>query len=133
MICTLKPITHLEINVVRPSGFNFYSFRIGTLVVVRNRAIIESQRRGRKEIIGSGLGTRKVFRQNQCHPTLQHYFMLFESASCKNSETSCLESRRKFDGVLVKLIRNREAYSSCRRHCSKIRVQLQANIADTTK
>ena len=69
--------------------------RIGTIVVVYNRAVIESQSFVRlvvaKDVI-SGLAPWKVFRQKLCHPAPQHYVILFERASCKNSETSCLES-----------------------------------------
>ena len=100
-----KP-THLIIHVGNPC-----SSRIGILVVVYNRAVIEIQ--GYvclvvvKNITTEGLMPTKVIGQKQCHPALQcyRYFMLFESASCENSETSCLESWRKFYGV--KFIRNR--------------------------
>ena len=90
------------------------SSRIGTLVVVCNRAVIENQSCVClvvcKDVI---FAVWTVFRQRQCHPVPQHYFVFFESTSCKNSETSCLESRRNFDGV--KLIRNRcrNRYTSC--------------------
>ena len=85
-------------NAVRP-----YSFHIGALVVVENRAVIEEQTQVRlvvaKEIMVKALAIRKVIRQKQCLPAYESYrhrHTLFESASCKNPETSCLESRRKF-------------------------------------
>ena len=90
-------------HVVAPS-----SYRIDTLVVVYKRAVIQIQGRVRlvvaKDITPEGLTQREVVGQKQCHPAAQHYLILFESAPCKNSKTSCLESRRKFDGV--KSIRN---------------------------
>ena len=51
---------------------------------------------------------RKVFRQKQCLPAYRHHSILFESASCKNSETSCLGLKHKFefDRVPVKFLRN---------------------------
>ena len=45
-----------------------------------------------KDIIINAQTLRKVFRQKQCYPAPNHYLILVESASCKNSETSCLES-----------------------------------------
>ena len=82
-------------------NWNFsVSFHVGTLVVVEKRAVIEDQTHVRlvvvKDIIAKGLPTRKVVRQKQCIPVYRHQRILFESASCKNSEPSCLESRRKF-------------------------------------
>ena len=76
--------------VVNPS-----SSRIGTLVVVYKRAVIEIQ--GHvclvvvKDIALRTLTPKKVIGQKQCHPAPQHYLILFERASCKNSDTSCLE------------------------------------------
>ena len=71
-----------------------FSYRVGTLQVVENRAVIEIQSYVRfveaKGIIPRGLPPRKVSRQIQCHAAPQHYLALFESASCKNSEASCL-------------------------------------------
>ena len=85
-------------NVVGP--WKFYSFHIGILMVVEKRAVIDDQTRVRlvvaKNIIAKDLASRKVFRQKQCLPCCWHQLILFESASCKNSETSCLGSRRKF-------------------------------------
>ena len=76
---------------------------IGTLVVVYNRSVIEIQSHVRlvvaKGITPECLALNKVVGQKQCLPAPQNCFILFESASCKNSETSWLESRRKFDGV----------------------------------
>ena len=96
------------------------SSHIVTLVVVYDRAVTERQRHVRlvvaKDIILEA--PRKGFGHKQCHPAPQYHRIFFERASCENSETSCSESRRKFDGV--KLIRNKY---SC----------MQANIADTTK
>ena len=78
------------------------SSRIETLVVVANRAVIEGQTYMRlvmpKDIVAKDLGSRKVFRQKQCLPAYRHQVILFESASCKNSETSCLESRGELNG-----------------------------------
>ena len=51
-----------------------------------------------------GQARRQVFGQKKC-PAPHHYILFFESTPCKSSETSCLESRRKFDGI--QLIRNR--------------------------
>ena len=102
-IRTLEIPTHLEMDVVKPC-----MSRIGTLVVVYNRAVIEIQSRVRlvvaKDVTPEGLTQRKVVGQKQCRPAAQHYLILLESAPCKNSEPSCLESRRTFDGV--NLIRN---------------------------
>ena len=82
-------------------------------MVVCKRAVIEDQSHVRvvvaKDIIVKRLTFRKVLRQKQCLPACRHQRIFFEGASCKNSETSCLESRRNFwfDGVPVKFIRNR--------------------------
>ena len=112
LIRILKTPTHLEMDAVFKTR-KMNSSRIGTLVVVYNRAVTQSQSSVRlvvaKDVIPSILAHYTVCRQKQCHPAPQDYLVFFESASCKNSNTSCLESRRKFDGV--KLIRNR--YSSC--------------------
>ena len=126
-IRTLEIPTHLEMDVVVVVNIReMNSLHIGTLVVVCNRAVIENQSCVClvvcKDVI---LAVWTVFRQKQCHPAPQHYLVFFESASCKNSETSCLESRRKFDGV--KLTRNR--YMQL--HDKRI-VQI-ANITDTTQ
>ena len=71
-----------------------YISRVETVVVVYNRAVIERQSHVRlvvaKEIIPRGLAYMKVFREKQCYPAPQHYLAFFESASCKNSDTSCL-------------------------------------------
>ena len=95
----LENHTHLKMNFVRPWKF-FSSFRIGTLVVVEKRAVIEDQAQVRlivgKGIIAKDLAVRKVLRQKQCLPAYRHHHTLFESAPCKNPETSCLESRGKF-------------------------------------
>ena len=94
----MKTHTHLKMNVVRPGNF-FSSLHIGTLVVVEKRAVIEDQTNVRlvvgKGIIAKGLAIRKVFRQKQCLPACRHQRIFFEIVSCKNSETSCSESRRK--------------------------------------
>ena len=91
-------------HVVKPC-----SFRIGTLVVVYNRSVIEIQGYVclvvAKAITPEVLPLRKGVGQKQCHPAPQHYLTLFERACCKNSDTSCSESRRKFDGA--KLFRNK--------------------------
>ena len=60
-----------------------------------------------KDIIVKDLVTRNVYRQKQCLPAYRQQHILFESASCKNPETSCLESRRKFDRLPVNFGRNR--------------------------
>ena len=74
------------------------SLHIRILVVVKTRAVIEDQGYMRlvvaKDVIAKDLAVRKVIRQNQCLPGCRHHVTLFESASGKNSETSCLESRR---------------------------------------
>ena len=89
-----------------------HSSSIGTLVVVYKRAVTEIQGHVRlivaKDITPEGLAPRNISGQKQCHPAPQQYLILFESASCKNSDTSCSESRRKFDRV--KFIRNRYIY-----------------------
>ena len=85
-------------NVVK--RWNAYRFDIGTLVVVKNRAVIEDQSHMRpvvaKGIIVKDLVFRKVCRQKQCLPGCRHQLTLFEIATCKTSETSCLESRHIF-------------------------------------
>ena len=72
-------------------------------MVVENRAVIEIQSSmclvEAKGVIPRGLTVRKVFRQKQCHAAPQYYLVLFESTSCKNSDTSCSGSRRKFDEI----------------------------------
>ena len=98
--------THLKKHVVCPYTYNSC---IGTVVVVKKRAVIERQSRVRlvvlENIIPKGQARRqKVFRQKQC-PAPQDCIIFFESTPCKSSETSCLESRRKFDGV--KFVRDR--------------------------
>ena len=94
-----KTYTYLNTKVVRPFSYSF-TFRIGTLVVVEKRAVIEKQTHVRrvvvKDVIEKDLVFRKVYWQKQCIPDYRQRLILFESASCKNSETSCLESRRKF-------------------------------------
>ena len=104
-IRTLKTPTNLKVHVV-PC---FYFFYIGTLVVVENRDVIERQSHVCivvvKQIIRRRQALRKVCRQKYCHPAPNHHLIFFESASCKNSETSCLESRRKFDGAELIRIR----------------------------
>ena len=68
--------THLKMNVLvlcfRGGFLKLFSFRIGTLVVVRNRAIIENQFTVclvmTKHIIVNDLRLGKVVRQKQCHP-----------------------------------------------------------------
>ena len=103
--------------------------RIRTPVMVKNRAVIERQSRVRlvvaKAIIPNAQAGRKVIRQKQCHPAPNQYFMFVESASCKNSETSCLDPRHKFGGV-KQLTKIRYA------HCSNIQT-LQAKTTDATK
>ena len=79
------------------------SLCIGTLVVVYNRSVIEIQSHMcpvvAEDITPEGLARRIVVGQKQCHPAAQHCLILFESASCKNSDTSCLESKRSIDGL----------------------------------
>ena len=85
--------THPKLDVVSP----YRKCHIVILVVVKNRAVIERQRNVRlavtEGIIPRGQGRRKVFRQKQCYPAPQYYLIFFESTPCKNSETTCLESR----------------------------------------
>ena len=111
-----------------------YSSRVGVLVVVHNGAIIENQSSVclvmTKNIIVNGLRLGKVFRQKQCHPALQHCLMLLESASCKNSETSCLESERK---LLKVQWSEKKLISNILPQLHNIHLQLQANIIDTAK
>ena len=91
--------THLKIHLVFPYGYNF---RIGTVVVVKKRAVIERQSHVRlvvqENIIPRGQARRQVFRQKQC-PAPHDYIIFLERTPCKTSETSYLESRRKFYGV----------------------------------
>ena len=67
---------------------------IGTLVVVKNWAVIERHSKVRvviaKDIIPSAQILRKIFRQKQCDPAPNHDLIFFESTSWKNSETSYL-------------------------------------------
>ena len=83
--------THLEMHAAFPYRYNF---RIGTVVMVKNRAVIKGQCHVRpvvmKNIIPRGRVRRQVFRQEQCRAPRQ-YFIFFEITSCKNSETSYLE------------------------------------------
>ena len=64
-MCVWKTNAHHKINFVRPSKL-YSSFRIGTLVVVQKRPVIEDQANVRlvvaKAIIAKDLATRKVFR-----------------------------------------------------------------------
>ena len=101
--------THLKLHVV----FSYrYNSRIGTLMVVKKRAVIERQSHVRlvvaKGIFPRGLVVRKGFGQKQCHPAPQHYLILFERSSCKNSDTSCLKIKAQIFGA--KFIRNRYRY-----------------------
>ena len=72
MIRKLKTPAHPKMYVGKP----LYSSHIGTLVVVYERAVIESQSHVRlvvaKGIIPRGLAPRKGFGQKQCYPALQH-------------------------------------------------------------
>ena len=96
MIRTWKtPLANLEMHIVvyvKPV------IRIRTPVVVQKRAVIERQNHVRlvvaKAIIPNAQAGRKVLRHKQCRPAPNQYLMFVESASRKNSETSCLESRR---------------------------------------
>ena len=94
----LKTATHLKMDAIFETR-KMNSPRIGALVVVYNRAVIQNQSSVRlvvaKDVIPSILAHYTVCRQKQCHPAPQHYLVFFESVSCKNSDTSCLESRRK--------------------------------------
>ena len=100
MIRALKTPPHLKMHIV---VYTEPYIRIGTLVVVYKRGVIERQSHVRlvvpKAIIANVQAQRKVSRQKQCDPAPNHYFIFVESPSCKNSETSCLEARRKFDSV----------------------------------
>ena len=91
---------HLKMHVVSPYKYNS---RIGTVVVVKNRAVIERQSHVRlivmENIIPRGQVRRQVFRQKQCRAP-HHNIIFFEITPCKSSETSCSESRREFDDVL---------------------------------
>ena len=114
--------THLH----HSAFFYDYHFRIGTIVVVHKRAVTERQNRVRLvvcvNIIAKRQGPRQVVRHKKCPAT--HYYIIFlESAPCKNSETSCLESKRKFDGV--QLTRNKQS--------ALFKLNLQVNITDITK
>ena len=100
VIRTWKPHSNLEMQIfvyVKPV------IRIITPMVVEKRAVIERHSHVRlieaKDIIPNTQALGKVFGQKQCHPAPNHDLIFLESASCKNSETSCLESRRKFGGV----------------------------------
>ena len=88
--------TYVKIHV----GFS----RIGTLVVVEKRAVIERYSRVRvvvvKFVMPKDQTLRKYVRQKQRDPGLNQHLIFVETAPCKNSQTSCLESRRKvLDGV----------------------------------
>ena len=127
-VCMLHSFRALRFAHLKPRNLIIHvivkacSSRIGTLVVVYNRSVIERQSHVRfvvaKDITAEGLVPSEVLWQKQCHPAPHYYLILFESTPCKNSDTSCLESRRKVDGV--KFIRN-------------INLHLQANINDTIK
>ena len=94
-LCTGTP-THLKMHAAFPCKYNF---RIRTVVVVKNSAVIERQSHVRlvvlENIIPRGQVRTQVFRQEQCRAPHQ-YFIFFEITSCKSPETSYLESRRKF-------------------------------------
>ena len=98
MIRTFKTHTHLKISVVRLC--NCYVFHIGTIVVVEKRAVIGDQSHvclvEAKDIFVNDLGTRNVSRQKQSRPECRQLLIHLERTSCKYSETSCSESRRKF-------------------------------------
>ena len=91
----MKTHTHLKMYAFVTSNFH-----IGILVVVEKRAVIEHQTHVRvvvaKAIIAKDVIIREILRQKQCLPAYWHLLILFESASCKNPETGCSESRRKF-------------------------------------
>ena len=74
------------------------SSRIGTLVVVYNRSVIERQSDVSlvvtKDIVLENVVSSKVSWQKQCHPAPHYCLALFERASCENSDTGCSESRR---------------------------------------
>ena len=71
VIRILKTPTHLKMDAVFKTR-KMNSYRIGTIVVVYNRAVIESQSFVRlvvaKDVIPSGLTHYTVCRQKQCHP-----------------------------------------------------------------
>ena len=122
---------YLKMDVFRP--FNFCCIHIRTLVVVYNRAVIQDQRHVclvvLKGIMREGLTSiQKVSRQKQCLPTYQHQLMLFESASCKNSETNCLKPRCKFElnGLPIKFISNAH---NCT--CAFLKFSCTADVTDS--
>ena len=81
-----------------------------------------------KDIIAKDLAFRKVVRQKQCLPGPRQNVILFESASCKNSETSCCESRRtfQFGGPVKFMIMNR--YSCISTDCSKLMYEVVEEV-----
>ena len=81
-----KKNSHLKLDIVvhiKPV------IRIGTLVVVYKRAVIEGHSYVRlveaKGIIPNAQARRKVFRQKQSNPAANHYLVFVERASCKHS------------------------------------------------
>ena len=74
VICTLKSHTHLKRSA--------RGFCIGTLAVVDDGAVIETQSQVRlvvtKYKIINALGLRYVSRQKHCHPALQHCLILLK-------------------------------------------------------
>ena len=83
-----------------------------------------------KDIIVNELVRRKVVWQKECLPDCQHLLLLFESASCKNSDTSCVRNQGAnfylFDGVPVQFIRNRY-------RCIRALFKFSCIAASTTK